>query len=150
MAGHIELLPGERLTVWSILDGLLFDQKRFVAIGKAATGDLFMRRAPFGRHHGFDASLASGGDWEFVERCHSDGARLAYTEAAIVEHPARSRAIRRGAESPRAVRSRPSPSQSSLVSRIRNRTETSARSRFSVIPQAQITPSFRPLGRTGR
>ena len=40
--------------------------------------------------------------------------------------------------------------QSSLVSRIPRRTETSARSPFSVIPQAQITPSFGPLGRTGR
>jgi GT2 family glycosyltransferase len=93
VAGHIELLPGERLTVWSILDAMLFDQKRFVAIGKAATANLFMRRALFERHHGFDASLASGGDWEFVERCLSGGARLAYMEAAVVEHPARSRAI---------------------------------------------------------
>ena len=31
-----------------------------------------------------------------------------------------------------------------------NRTETSSLAPVSVIPQAQITPSFGPLGRTGR
>jgi hypothetical protein len=37
-----------------------------------------------------------------------------------------------------------------LVSRIPNRTKTSALAPVSVIPQAQITPSFGPLGQTGR
>ncbi len=48
------------------------------------------------------------------------------------------------------MRSRPSSTQSSLASRAPNRTETSSLLPFSVIPQAQITPSFGPLGRTGR
>ena len=78
------------------------------------------------------------------------GARPDLLDRAEVSPGAPSATTSRGAGSPRLVRSRPSSSQSSLVSRIPNRTETSARSPFSVIPQAQITPSFGPLGRTGR
>ena len=48
------------------------------------------------------------------------------------------------------IRSRPSSSQSSELSRIPNFTETMALSPVSVIPHAQITPSFGPVGRTGR
>jgi integrase/recombinase XerD len=57
--------------------------------------------------------------------------------------------FRRYLEHERA-RSRPSSSQSSLDSRAPSRTATSARAPSSVNPQAHMTPSFGPLGRTGR
>lgn len=92
VAGHIELLAPERPSVWAILDANLFDQRRFVAMGKAATANLFLTRAVFTRHGAFDRSLPSGGDWEFVERCVRGGARLAYAPGVIVEHPLRNSA----------------------------------------------------------
>jgi GT2 family glycosyltransferase len=92
VAGHIELLLPERPTAWAIIDATLFDQERFVTMGKAATANMFMSRALFAKYGGFDATLPSGGDWDFIERSVQGGARLTYTPDAIVEHPTRSRA----------------------------------------------------------
>ena len=92
VGGHIEMLVSRPPSVWAILDATLFDQQRFVAMGKAATANLFMNRATFERHGGFDASLPSGGDWEFIERCIRGDARLTYAPSAVVEHPVRSTA----------------------------------------------------------
>jgi glycosyltransferase involved in cell wall biosynthesis len=90
VAGHIELRLAERPSVWSILDAMTFDQRRFVELGKAATANLFIGAELFARHGGFDSSLASGGDWELVERCLRAGARLSYSPVAVVEHGTRS------------------------------------------------------------
>jgi glycosyltransferase involved in cell wall biosynthesis len=92
VAGHIELSLPIRPSPWAILDATLFDQQRFVAMGKAASANLFMTRALFDREGGFDASLPSGGDWEFVERSVREGARLAYARGTVVEHRVRSNA----------------------------------------------------------
>jgi GT2 family glycosyltransferase len=74
------------------MDATLFDQERFVAMGKAATANLFMRRTLFDQHGGFDATLPSGGDWDFVERSVRRGAQLAYARDAVVEHSTRASA----------------------------------------------------------
>jgi glycosyltransferase involved in cell wall biosynthesis len=93
LAGRIQPLLPARPSGWAVIDAMLFDQERFVEIGKAATANLLVRRAIFQRHGGFDSSLPSGGDWELVERCVRDGARLRYAPLAIVEHPVRSGAL---------------------------------------------------------
>lgn len=90
VGGHVELLLPARATTWAIIDATLFDQARFVAMGKAATANLFVSRTLFEQHGGFDPTQPSGGDWDFVERCVRSGARLAYAPDAVVEHPTRS------------------------------------------------------------
>lgn len=92
VAGEIELVLPQRPTVWALIDATLFDQERFVAMGKAATANLFMHRSLFERHGGFDIRLPSGGDWEFVERSVRAGARLAFAPDAVVRHPMRTSA----------------------------------------------------------
>src|SRR5918992_658598 len=71
-----------------------------------------------------------------------------YGATARPAYPSRSDAPLRAA--PRAIRSRPRPSQSSCDSRIPRQTPTRTRSPSSVNPQAQSTPSFGPLGLTFR
>ena len=93
VGGHIELVMPDRPSVWASLDAMLFDQRRFVEMGKAATANLFVPRRLFERHGGFDPTLPSGGDWEFVGRCRRDGARIRYAPSAVVSHPPRSGAI---------------------------------------------------------
>jgi glycosyltransferase involved in cell wall biosynthesis len=92
VAGHVELVLPRPPTTWAIIDATLFDQERFVAMGKAATANLFMTRAAFEEHGGFDETLPSGGDWEFVERSVRAGARLAFAPEASVQHPTRDNA----------------------------------------------------------
>jgi glycosyltransferase involved in cell wall biosynthesis len=89
VAGQIEFLLPARPTVWTVIDSMLFDQRRFVAMGKAATANLFVARALFQQHGGFDETLPSGGDWEFVERAVGAGARLAFAPDVVVQHPTR-------------------------------------------------------------
>jgi glycosyltransferase involved in cell wall biosynthesis len=92
VGGHIELELPDELTAWAIIDGAAFDQERYVAMGKAAAANMFLRRALFERYGGFDATLPSGGDWDFAERCVKGGARLVYSPLAVVDHPVRSSA----------------------------------------------------------
>jgi hypothetical protein len=92
VAGEIEMVLPRRPTAWAIIDATLFDQQRFVAMGKAATANLFVRRALFERHGGFDTRLPSGGDWEFVERTVRAGARLTFAPEAVVRHRLRTSA----------------------------------------------------------
>lgn len=89
VAGQVEMILSPRPSVWAVIDAMLFDQQRFVQMGKAATANLFIPRALFERHGGFDETLPSGGDWDFVERVRRQGARLAFAPAAVVEHPTR-------------------------------------------------------------
>ena len=56
--------------------------------GFAATCNLAVRRSVLERHR-FDASLRTGGDAEFCRRVVAAGETLVYTDAAAVEHPAR-------------------------------------------------------------
>lgn len=64
-------------------------QQHFVeALGFAATCNLAVRR-PVVDALRFDASLRSGGDFDFGQRLAAAGYRLAYAPEAVVEHPAR-------------------------------------------------------------
>ncbi len=89
VGGQIDLVLPARPTTWTIVDATLFDQERFVAMGKAATANLFVTRALFEQQSGFDPTLPSGGDWDFVERSAQAGARMAFSSDARIQHPTR-------------------------------------------------------------
>jgi glycosyltransferase involved in cell wall biosynthesis len=58
----------------------------------AATANLFVRRVVVDDLGGFDASLRSGGDYEFGRRASGAGRRLVYAPAAVVVHRPRASA----------------------------------------------------------
>ncbi len=66
-----------------------FPQDVNVRTGFSVTANLFAERGVFDRLGGFDAALKSGGDHDWVARAVAAGNRLAYSEAALVRHPAR-------------------------------------------------------------
>lgn len=71
-----------------------------------ATANLFVRRAALERLGGFNARLASGGDFELGQRARAAGLRLVYAADAIVLHPPRSSARAVAAKAHRLGRSR--------------------------------------------
>jgi glycosyltransferase involved in cell wall biosynthesis len=88
VAGEVRFDPPERPTAWSLLSIELFlDQRRNVLFDSGATANLFVARGLFDELGGFDESLPSGGDFDFVQRSVSRGARLAYASDAAVHHP---------------------------------------------------------------
>jgi glycosyltransferase involved in cell wall biosynthesis len=88
VGGLIRLRAPARRTVWTILDmEMHVDQRRAVAAGRALTGNLFVRRSVFEKVGGFDGSLPSGGDYEFVSRAVASGGRLRLASDAVVWHP---------------------------------------------------------------
>jgi glycosyltransferase involved in cell wall biosynthesis len=90
VAGRIRFTRPEPYTAWTLLDmELSKDQERHVRGGVAETANLFVHRALFEQLRGFDATIAEGGDYDFVERAVAQGARLAYAAEAVVWHPAR-------------------------------------------------------------
>jgi cellulose synthase/poly-beta-1,6-N-acetylglucosamine synthase-like glycosyltransferase len=67
-------------------------QQHFVEVlGFAATCNLAVRRGVLASMR-FDATLRSGGDFDFGQRLRAAGFTLAYTPDALVEHPARTTA----------------------------------------------------------
>jgi GT2 family glycosyltransferase len=93
VAGEVIFAPPGRPSRWSLLTVDMFlDQERNVGFGRAVTANLVVRRALFERLRGFDESLPSGGDYDFVERALAEGARLVYAPDAVVEHPTLDRA----------------------------------------------------------
>jgi GT2 family glycosyltransferase len=87
-AGAVVFAPPERPTSWSLLTVDMFlDQERNVLLSRAVTANLFVRRNIFERLGGFDETLPSGGDYEFVERAVEAGSALVYAPAAVVRHP---------------------------------------------------------------
>ena len=93
VGGMIRFRVPDRRTAWTLLDiDLHVDQERAVGNGTALTGNLFVRRDLFDRAGGFDDSLPSHGDYEFVARCVAHGARLGYSPVAMVSHPTHDRA----------------------------------------------------------
>ena len=91
VAGEIRNLAPNRRTIWSLLDmEMSLDQRSAVRSGKGMTGNLFVRRDLFEPLGGFDPSLPSGGDFDFVDRSVEAGARLLYSPDAVVLHPTRS------------------------------------------------------------
>jgi GT2 family glycosyltransferase len=88
VAGRVRRLLPEAPTVWTLLDVDKFlDQERWVRAGRAVTANLLVRRATFEAVGGFSDDFASGGDFDFVDRCVEAGARLSFASDAVVEHP---------------------------------------------------------------
>lgn len=88
VAGEVTFVPPAEPTVWSLLTADMFlDQERNVLLGRGVTANLFVRREIFERVGGFDDTLPSGGDYDFVRRCVATGARLTYQPRAVVRHP---------------------------------------------------------------
>ena len=70
-----------------------FPQEKYVAtMSFGVTANLFVRRDVFEAVGPFDAELLSGGDREFCERAVRRGHRITYSDAAVVDHPARASA----------------------------------------------------------
>jgi GT2 family glycosyltransferase len=90
-AGRIRFFPPEPRTTWSLIemDGTKNHEVQ-VRNDNAETANLFVRRAVFDRVGGFDPTIASHGDFDFVERCIADGASLGYAPDVVVWHPVRS------------------------------------------------------------
>jgi GT2 family glycosyltransferase len=89
-AGRIRFLPPERRTIWALLemDGTKNHELQ-VKNDNAETANLFVRREVYDRVGGFDPSVESHGDFDFVERCVASGARLSYAPDVVVWHPVR-------------------------------------------------------------
>jgi GT2 family glycosyltransferase len=95
VAGVILFRPPPRPTVWTLLTIDLFcDQEHYVRQGRAAGGNLFMRRELFESLGGFDDSLPNGSDSGLVIRAVEGGATLHFAPDAVVWHPTRDTAQR--------------------------------------------------------
>ena len=94
VAGRISMPLGVRPSVAAMVDVVNhLDQKNYVAQeGSAVTANILAGRGVFDRGGLFNAKSRSGGDREWVVRARTAGARLIYCEAAVVEHPPRTRA----------------------------------------------------------
>ena len=87
-AGEVRFSAPAKPTRWSLLTiDMFLDQERNVLLGRAVTANLFVRRNVFDELGGFDESLPSGGDYDFVARSVEAGARLDYAPTAVVRHP---------------------------------------------------------------
>jgi GT2 family glycosyltransferase len=88
VAGEVTFVGPAHPNVWTLLsiDSFL-DQRRNAQRARGVTANLFIRRQAFERWGPFDATLASGGDFEFVGRAVAGGARLVYAPGAVVRHP---------------------------------------------------------------
>lgn len=88
IAGEVQFVSPARPTVWSILTADMFlDQQRNVMLSQGVTANLFVTRRVFEATGGFDDSLPSGGDYDFVLRAVERGACLMYAPRAVVRHP---------------------------------------------------------------
>lgn len=88
VAGEVTFVASHRPTVWSLLTMDMFlDQEQNVQLSRAVTANLFVDRRLFEELGGFDESLPSGGDYDFVRRAVARGASLAYAPLARVRHP---------------------------------------------------------------
>jgi GT2 family glycosyltransferase len=67
-----------------------FNQEVHVPAGRCVTANFFVKRSVFSKLKGFDASMKSGGDWEFSSRLVKQGCKLVYGENVLVWHPSRS------------------------------------------------------------
>jgi glycosyltransferase involved in cell wall biosynthesis len=87
VGGMITLAAPARPTVWTRVSLDSFhDQEMAIKAGRGLTGNLFVRREVFESLGGFDDSLPSGGDVDFVRRCVEHGASLAFAPDTVVRH----------------------------------------------------------------
>jgi glycosyltransferase involved in cell wall biosynthesis len=92
--GPIRFRMPQKPTIWTLLDiDSFLDQERAIASGHGLGGNLFVRRELFERAGGFDETLPSGGDYDFVGRCVALGARAEFAAEACVSHPSRDRCL---------------------------------------------------------
>jgi GT2 family glycosyltransferase len=88
VAGEVLFVAPPEPTVWSLLTiDMFLDQERNVLLSQAVTANLLVRRELFDKLGGFDSTLPSGGDYDFVRRAVEQGARLEYAPKATVRHP---------------------------------------------------------------
>jgi len=88
VAGEVTFIAPARPTAWSLLTmDIYLDQSRNVLFARGVTANLFVRRPVYEAIAGFDESLLSGGDYDFVTRAVAHGARLIYSPGAVVLHP---------------------------------------------------------------
>jgi GT2 family glycosyltransferase len=66
-----------------------FPQDMYVEMGFGATANMVAKRHCFDRVGLFDASLLSGGDFDWGKRANQVGLSIGYATSAIVAHPAR-------------------------------------------------------------
>jgi glycosyltransferase involved in cell wall biosynthesis len=87
VAGRVRPRLPARPTVWSLIElGGWQDLERIIRGGGAVTANLLVRAEWFARVGGFDAGLASGGDFDFAQRCLQAGARGIQALEVVVEH----------------------------------------------------------------
>jgi glycosyltransferase involved in cell wall biosynthesis len=90
IAGRIRFDIPEDAGIWSLLDAeTTKDHLRQVQVGTAETANLFLQRELLDRVGPFDAEQPGYGDFEFVLRCVSHGAKLVFAEDVVVTHPVR-------------------------------------------------------------
>jgi len=88
VAGEVRFLAPAKPTIWSLLTMDMFlDQRQNVRLSRGVTANLLVRRQDFDEFGGFDQSLPSGGDYDFVGRMVRRHARLRYSPLAMVHHP---------------------------------------------------------------
>ncbi len=88
VGGAIRYAPPPRPTAWSLLSiDMYLDQQNNVRLSRGVTANLFVGLGLFLELGGFDESLPSGGDYDFVRRAVGAGARLVYAPDAAVSHP---------------------------------------------------------------
>ncbi|MBU0677409.1 MAG: glycosyltransferase [Verrucomicrobia bacterium] len=90
--GAIEFFyRSKKPNIYELSDSLTkLNQQHYVEeIGFAATANFFARRELFEQHGVFQASLISGGDFEFGRRLTSEGVKMIYIADAKILHPAR-------------------------------------------------------------
>ena len=87
-AGEVLLTAPERPTIWSLITiDMFLDQARCVRKHTAVTANLIVDRSRFLELRGFDETLPSGGDFDFVRRAAQAGYAPAHVPRSVVAHP---------------------------------------------------------------
>lgn len=90
LAGRIEVFSDTPNAVFRYESLFEFQQETWVQhLHFGATANLFVRRAACEAVGGFDATMKSGGDADFGQRCHAAGFAIGYSAAACIRHPSR-------------------------------------------------------------
>ncbi len=86
--GEIRYAAPPSPTAWSLLSiDMYLDQQNNILLSRAVTANLFVKHRLFFELEGFDETMPSGGDYDFVRRAAAGGARLRFAPGAVVVHP---------------------------------------------------------------